>query len=260
MNGSTTFVWSKIAMGNSSTLSKNMTPIYNPATGQCSNVYCHGDSMPHGDISGTRPALTWNTSVLPATLSSAACGICHGFPPATLTHSSITIPAGFPGSAAIGNTCSCHGNINPAGNSYATIFKDKSLHINANLEANGGVCNGCHGYPPASKRFTGSIGNWANAVAENYTGGGGAHTVAGHVNPNAVIADGFANCTPCHNAADHNMGAILQPSSVKVSIASRVKFSVDRTPKYTSNNKDGALHVSGNCSNIACHFQKTPKW
>jgi len=263
MNGSKTFAWSKIAMGNSSTLSKNLTPGYNPATRQCSNVYCHGASMPNGDTSGTRPALTWNTPLLPATLSAAACGVCHGFPPAS--HAAfVTIPSGFPGSVSIGTTCSCHDNINPAGNSYATIFKDKSLHINAKLEVtgDGGGCNGCHGYPPSNKRFKGTQNNWSGARMENYSGGGGAHTVAGHIAPTAMPSQGWANCSNCHSVSDHAMSPLaFNPSSnIKVTINPKYKFSVSRTPKYTSNKLDGAAHVSGDCSNVACHFQKAPKW
>jgi predicted CxxxxCH...CXXCH cytochrome family protein len=262
MNGLKTFVWSKVAMGNSSTLSKNLTPGYNPATGQCSNVYCHGASMPNGDTTGTRPALTWNTPLLPATLSAAACGVCHGFPPAS--HSGfVTIPAGFPGSVSIGTTCSCHENIDPAGNSYATIFKDKSLHINAKLEVSGGGgCNGCHGYPPSNKRFKGSHNNWSGARMENYSGGGGAHTVAGHIPPTAMPSQGWTNCSNCHSESDHAMNPIaFNPSSnIKVTINPKNKFSVNRTPKYTSNKLDGAAHVSGDCSNVDCHFQKSPKW
>jgi hypothetical protein len=150
--------------------------------------------------------------------------------------------------------------MNASGTTYADIFLDKSLHINGITDTNGGSCNACHGYPPSNKRFTGSAGSWSDARIENYTGGGGAHTVAGHVNANAVIADGFANCTPCHSESDHNMAATIQPSNIKLSISSKVKFSVDRAPRYSSNGLDGASHVSGNCSNISCHFQKTPKW
>jgi predicted CxxxxCH...CXXCH cytochrome family protein len=262
MNGSTTFSWSKIAMGNSSTLSKNMTPIYNPATGQCSNVYCHGDGMPNGDTTGTRPALAWNSSVLPASLTSAGCGVCHGFPPAS--HASFaTIPAGFPGTVSIGTTCSCHDNINPAGNTYANIFKDTALHINAKLEVSGGgSCNGCHGYPPSNKRFKGTHNNWSSAKIENYSGGGGAHTVKGHISPTADPSQGWVNCSNCHNENDHAMNPIaFNPSSnIKVTINPEFKFDTKRTSKYTSNKLDGTLHVSGNCSNISCHFQKTPKW
>jgi len=263
MNGSTTFAWSKLAMGNSTTLSKNLTPQYNPATGQCSNVYCHGDSMPNGDSSGTRPSLTWNTSLLPATISSAACGVCHGFPPASHSSYGVTIPAGFPASASIGTTCSCHDNINPAGNSYSNIFKDKSLHINAKLEVSGGGgCNGCHGYPPSNKRFKGTHNNWSSARIENYSGGGGVHTVAGHIKPTASPTEAWINCSNCHNQNDHAMSPIaFNPSSnIKVSLNPKLKFDSTRVIKYTSNKLDGAAHVPGNCSNVACHFQKTPQW
>jgi len=152
--------------------------------------------------------------------------------------------------------------MNAAGTTYADIFVDKSLHINGIVNVSGGGCNGCHGYPPANKRFKGTHNNWSSARMENYSGGGGVHTVAGHIPPTASPDQAWANCSNCHNQNDHAMSPLaFKPSSnIKVRIDSRVRFSADRTPKYTSNKLDGALHVSGNCSNVACHFQKTPKW
>ena len=140
MVGSTTFTWSTLATKNGT-----LVPSYNATTGQCSNVYCHGASMPNGDVTGSTRAPTW-TSTLPATLTSAACGSCHGFPPSTASgHPVVTLPTGFPTSAAIGATCNCHANINPAGNSYATMFVNKSLHINGIFEPpSGGDCTTCH--------------------------------------------------------------------------------------------------------------------
>ena len=263
MNGSSTFVWSKIAMGNSSTLSKNLIPSYNPGTGQCTNVYCHGAAMPSGNPKdpGTTINPTWSSQLLPAAFSSAACGICHGFPPASHTTYNVTIPSGFPGSAAIGTACNCHDNINPLGNSYANIFKDKSLHINAKLEVNGnGGCNGCHGYPPVRPSFTG----YSNAISgrvyqysryQNYTGAGGSHNVPAHVSPRVVPSEGWANCTNCHNQNDHQK---YLPANV--SMNSRLRFNSAVQPKYTSNKLPGAQHVAGTCSNVACHFQKTLRW
>ncbi|MBL0225178.1 MAG: CxxxxCH/CxxCH domain-containing protein [Geobacteraceae bacterium] len=243
MNGTTSFDWSALATKNG-TLSPTFTG------GVCSNTYCHGAAQ----TGGTNKSPVWNsTTYLPATLTPAACGTCHGFPPATTPHNGIATPTGFPTTG-----CNCHPNVNPIGNSYANIFIDKTKHVNGTIE--GGGCNGCHGYPPSNKRFTGSTNNWADARMENYTGGGGAHTIAGHVDPLAVAADGFAKCTPCHSEADHKTGLAIQPSNVKVSIESKVRFSQSRVPKYTSNNLDGSLHVSGTCSNVSCHFQKTPKW
>jgi len=243
MNGSTNFVWSALATKNGT-----LNPTF--IGGVCSNTYCHGAAQ----NGGTNKAPVWNsTTYLSATLTPAACGTCHGFPPPTTPHNGIAAPTGFPTTG-----CSCHPNINPVGTTYATIFLDKTKHVNGTVE--GGGCNGCHGYPPANKRFTGSTNNWANARMENYTGGGGAHTVDGHVKKDAVIADGWAKCTPCHSEADHRTGVPIQPSNIKLSIESKVRFSEGRVPKYTSNNLDGDLHVPGTCSNVSCHFQKTPKW
>ena len=55
------------------------------------------------------------------------------------------------------------------------------------------------------------------------------------------------------------MGAVLQPSNVKVSIDPQFKFNRDRIQKY-ENDRNDANHKAGSCSNVACHLQKTPKW
>jgi predicted CxxxxCH...CXXCH cytochrome family protein len=257
MNGATSFVWSTLAQ------TGGLTPVY--TAGTCTSVYCHGAAMPGGDTSGSNRAPVWNsTTYLPATLTAAACGTCHGFPPSAVSgHPVITIPAGFPATASIGTTCSCHSNINPAGNSYATIFVNKALHINGTLEVvAGGACDTCHGYPPASAGFAGTLNNWANAKSENYPGGGGAHTITNHVSKLAVPANGFADCVKCHDAADHQMSPItFNPSqNIKVRVNQRFRFEAAKQFKYSSNRLDGASHLTGTCSNASCHFGATPKW
>lgn len=258
MTGSTSFVWSTLAA------TGGLTPTYNSATGVCANVYCHGAKMAGGDTTGTNRTPTWNVAFLPATLSAAACGTCHGFPPTAASgHPVITIPAGFPTTAAIGTTCSCHANINPAGNSYATMFVNKTLHINGTTEIiAGGACDACHGYPPAGAAFVGTTGNWANARLENYPGGGGAHTITNHVSKLAVPGDAFTGCAKCHDSADHQMSPIVfNPSqNIKVRVNQRYRMEAARQFKYTSNRLDGAAHQTGICSNSSCHFGATPKW
>ena len=217
-----------------------------------------------GDTSGSNKAPTWsNPNYLPATISAAACGTCHGFPPSTASgHPSVTIPAGFPTTASIGTTCSCHANINPAGNSYANIFVDKTLHINGTVEViSGGACNACHGYPPASATFVGTQGNWSSARSENYVGGGGAHTINNHVSKTANPSGGFTNCSNCHNSADHQMSPInFAPSqTIKVSVSQRYRYETAKQFKYSSNRLDATSHVTGTCSNASCHFGATPK-
>jgi hypothetical protein len=215
--------------------------------------------MPGGDTSGSKRTPVWNVPFLTGT--TADCGTCHGFPPAGATgpHALVSIPATFTDAASICKPC--HANINSAGTSYSSMFIDKSKHINGITEAAGG-CNGCHGYPPAKKGFTsfaGFKGNWSGARLENYSGGGGAHTVAGHLSPALNVADGWANCTKCHNQADHNTGAAY--STVKVTINPSIRFDNARTPVNNSYAKYGTTSPNaGKCSNVACHFQKTPKW
>src|SRR5450631_2185259 len=110
---------------------------FNDTNDQCSNVYCHGAKMPGGDTTGSNRTPTWGTTLLPATISAAACGIFHGFPPAAASgHPPVTIPAGFP-ATPLGTTCSCHANINTqsaAATTYANVFADLTKHINGIVE------------------------------------------------------------------------------------------------------------------------------
>jgi predicted CxxxxCH...CXXCH cytochrome family protein len=258
MAGSTSFAWSSLAT------TGGLTPTYNSATGVCSNVYCHGAKMAGGDTTGTNRSPIWNVTFLPATLTPAACGFCHGFPPTSASgHPVVTIPAGFPATVPIGTTCSCHANVNTAGTSYANIFINKALHINGVTEIiAGGACDACHGYPPAGAAFTGAQGSWANARPENYLGGGGAHTVNSHVSSLAVPGDGFANCAKCHDSNDHLMSPIVfNPSqNIKVRVNPRYRLETAKQSRYTSNRLDGTLHLTGTCSNSSCHYGATPKW
>jgi len=186
MNGSTTFVWSSLA-----TRGGLLVPAYNTGTGQCTATYCHGNSMPGGDTTGSNRAPVWNNpNYLPATLSATACGTCHGFPPSTASGhpGGITIPAGFPASATIGTTCSCHSNINTSGNSYATMFVNPALHINGVYEP---AATG-HIFP-----YGGSL-HLSAAGTTPWTGCTGCHTnTAGGIYP--PVPTGTApNCTGCH--------------------------------------------------------------
>jgi predicted CxxxxCH...CXXCH cytochrome family protein len=258
MSGATNFTWGALAA------TGGLTPSYTATTGVCSNVYCHGARMPGGDTSGTNRTPTWNAPFLPATLTPAACGACHGFPPSPSTgHPAVAIPAGFPATASIGTTCSCHGNISPAGNSYATIFVDKGLHVNGVVEViGGGSCDSCHGYPPATIGFAGTHNNWSGARTEDYAGGGGAHTIPNHVPPLAKAGEAFANCIRCHNPADHRTSPIaFNPgSNIKVTINQSFRLVADIQARYTSNRLNGGSHLTGTCSNISCHFGATPTW
>jgi predicted CxxxxCH...CXXCH cytochrome family protein len=211
-------------------------PTYSDTSAQCANLYCHGAKMPGGDATGSSRTPTWGTSLLPATLSAAACGSCHGFPPSpTSGHpGGITIPAGFPASAALGATCSCHPNLNPAGNSYANIFVNRTLHLNGTLETpvgghtplvpnyqhqaagTGAGCTGCHAIGTAASLYpAASLGSppdcrGCHTKAAPGTGCGSCHgaadgrptgTVFPDIAKNHTRSDHRVACTVCHGTA-----------------------------------------------------------
>lgn len=238
MTGTTNLVWSALATRNGA-----LVPAYTAATGTCANTYCHGASMPGGDTSGTNRAPTWiNPNYLPATISAAACGLCHGFPPPTASgHPAVTIPAGFPATATIGTTCNCHSNINTAGNSYATIFIDPALHINGISEptASGHAvpfyahstppftsCTGCHNASAAGPYPAATAGAAPNcrgchATADptvTTTGCTSCHSIppSGTVRPNVAgshVKHSAVGCTTCHSGAGSGSGASHGPGN-----------------------------------------------
>lgn len=123
-----------------------------------------------------------------------------------------------------------------------------------------GSCDGCHGYPPAPAGFTGSTGNYANARTQDYIGGGGAHTVAGHISPSATASQGMANCGKCHSGGSfHTMATPVTPSKVTIGVDDAYRFDATQPITYDGTLVDGA-NATGSCSNVSCHFQKTPKW
>jgi trimeric autotransporter adhesin len=157
-------------------------PAFNDTTDQCANTYCHGAKMPHGDIRGSNRTPIWNAPFLPANISLAVCGTCHGFPPSTTSgHPAVATPTAFP----IGTGCNCHGNVNAAGTSYATIFVDKSLHIDGAVDGTGS-CIGCH-----SSIQPGTHGTPRDAVVNEF-GLAWGHKKAGR----GSITD--ADCIVCH--------------------------------------------------------------
>jgi hypothetical protein len=223
--------------------------------------------LPLGDTSGLKKQPTWTDSAYMDPDPGVGCKNCHGLPPkvgaSASQHAALVTPTTFSG---IGITCGgCHPSVNKFATSYANIFADKSKHINGIVD--GGSCTGCHGYPPAKTSFIPRHNNWSSAKSENYVGGGGAHTIAGHVPANADPSAGWANCTNCHNQSDHNLNAYPANSifnlstTVKIRVNPSVRFRNDRKPNYVSYGQNGAAAPgSGICTNVACHFQKTPKW
>jgi len=224
------------------------------ASGTCSATYCHGATLPASNPPRTAPS--WTTpfptgaSVLGDGVAggsnpgSGYCAQCHSYPPQN--------------GHAISGCNACHKHLNPDN----LTFSNPSLHINGLIDALAGTCDSCHGYPPVKVGFIGTQGNWSSAKTENYPGGGGAHAIQNHVSKSANPADGFANCSKCHNAADHQPFTVtFKPSqNIKVSVNQAFRYVSAQQARYSSNRLDASAHQTGTCSNISCHFGATPKW
>jgi predicted CxxxxCH...CXXCH cytochrome family protein len=131
-----------------------------------------------------------------------------------------------------------------------------------------GGCTACHGYPPV-QNTTGMkvLGNYTGAKLENYSGGGGAHSVAGHLVPTISPTLQFAGCNNCHYNTSpngtHNQGgtAPFKPSKVNVTVDPKYKFNSAQPITYSGTMIDPpARNTTGTCSNVSCHFQPSPKW
>jgi predicted CxxxxCH...CXXCH cytochrome family protein len=131
----------------------------------------------------------------------------------------------------------------------------------------GGSCNGCHGYPPVPRNVAvtfGRFNNYSTARFEDYSGGGGAHTVAQHVSPTAKASQAWTNCGMCHdNGNSHLMQTPVNThvSNVTIKVDPKYRFSNASLITYTGaklvnppNNK------TGSCFNVSCHIQQSPKW
>ena len=112
------------------------TPVWNAATTSCSASWCHGGKL----TGGTLTAPTWTK----VDGTQAACGTCHGKPPTSGHHTSVSEHR----SASCGI---CHGG------TYSATVADTSLHLNGKFDVTTSVgwnatnrsCNapagGCHG-------------------------------------------------------------------------------------------------------------------
>jgi len=195
----------------------DVTPAYDPETTTCSNTYCHGATLPGGAI--TAPVWTQVDD------SQAACGSCHGVPPA----------APHPQSHECGQ---CH----PATAVGMTIAHPEK-HINGTLDVAGGMaCNSCHG----------NDDNYAPPVDTQ----GGAETTlvtVGAHQPHLLASSGLSNpvaCTECHVVP----GSVDAPGHLGDSPA-EVTFGTLATAGGVSPVFDRA---SATCSSTYCHGATLP--
>ena len=113
------------------------------------------------------------------------------------------------------------------------------------------------------------MSNWSSARFEDYSGGGGAHLVAAHVARSANPADGWTNCSICHNSGlagsspYHKMTLPLSSHIDNVTIAVDPKYRFDNSfTVYTGAklvNPPGQ-NQTGSCFNISCHLRPSPRW
>jgi hypothetical protein len=131
-----------------------------------------------------------------------------------------------------------------------------------------GTCDGCHGYPPAPRNVAtltfGSAGNYLNAAFDDYSGGGGAHLIGGHISATATATQGWVNCVLCHNngAAGHKMLTPIKTNiaNVTVVVNPAYKFNATKQIVYSSARLVYPGNKTGSCFNVECHFQASPKW
>ncbi len=136
-------------------------PTYDPVSGRCDNVYCHGGAL--ADVTAAHPSPTWGTP------GQAACGGCHGQPPADHAQSACA---------------SCHPTVVDAAGALATA---RHLDGQVQLGDESGTCNACHrvGEDPAHARHLAASG------LRGPMGCGDCHQV-----PAAVVAPGHLDSQP----------------------------------------------------------------
>jgi len=234
----------------------------------CSSTYCHSANRPLGAAAGqsgvnTPPAWTNTTLIGGTTIADSCTAKCHNMPPgagvSTDTHAALSAVTTFSGLSA----CSgCHSetlNLNPT--SFATMFKDKTKHIDGQVQAAGGPCNNCHGY---------QSGTWGVSPVIN-AGGVGAHekhvvylttkrftvTLTPATDQYGSAATTWTNvCGVCHLSGTHMNGA------VQVFAANNPTYFFGIAGSTTYNGVPGtpAATTAKTCSNISCHYFLTPSW
>jgi predicted CxxxxCH...CXXCH cytochrome family protein len=250
MNGSTTFVWSSLA-----TLSGALTPSYNQATRQCSNVYCHGAAMKYPADQGTDITPLWTDGAYlttnATTMNASDCNKCHLSPAinSSYDHQNINL---------VPNACnSCHGH-----DGFGLT------HIDGILQAQGGACDSCHSYD------VDAFGDWGSSPKA--VEGWGAH--ATHIrhlkSVNSVSLSASANafggavyaqvCGVCHTL-DVNLHSMSSQTNIRHITFSdgnlAYQFTVSSgSPTYRGITGQPSSAFPKTCSNISCHFQQSPVW
>jgi predicted CxxxxCH...CXXCH cytochrome family protein len=273
MNGSSLPTWSNLAQ-NKETIEGSAIPYsygkgtlisaYDPATGTCSNIYCHGGSMTDGV--STQPK--WNETGYVTGDRSHDCQQCHGYPPTSAS-------SRRPHNPATEMDCSsCHPHNGYRDATGATTDTGQSVgydfHINGNLEAMK-YCNACHDYD--TRGANGTLWGKNQMAVEGF----GAHAVhinylKKRMNITSMNANedtyGTANfngiCGACHSRdqLDHHQGDRAHPRKINFGDdANRAARQFGSSlPQYNGVTGVSSSVTLKTCSNVDCHYKTSPIW
>jgi predicted CxxxxCH...CXXCH cytochrome family protein len=203
------------------------TPSWNVGTLKCTGAYCHGATLG----GGTNKAPKWTT----LDGSQVACGTCHGNPP----------PPPHPASS---KCALCHTETMKADGT----FKDRTLHVDGQVEVISMSCNSCHGSASNDAPPT-DVNGGTDTILMTV----GAHQ--SHVNPSDPSVAPIA-CDQCHGVP----GKVDSPGHLDGAAGGDVKFGAMASAGGASPSWDPA---TGKCSGTYCHgatidggAHKTPVW
>jgi predicted CxxxxCH...CXXCH cytochrome family protein len=193
------------------TLKRVNPPTYNPATLTCSSVYCHGGAF--DDAKATHKAPVWTEGA-----AGAACGSCHGSPPANHGDNAQ-------------DCAECHAQVVGPGKA---LLRPASLHVDGQVQVKDGTvrvadgtgtvsCTACHGQPPA----TGA--HLAHLYPSRFTTGPVACSAC-HTVPQKVGSDGHLHAAP-----------------------GRLAFSGTATANVVTSPFPAWDASAGTCRNVYCH-------
>ncbi len=219
-------------------------PSFDPATGLCSNVYCHGGKLATA-AQGLATTPVWNGGRL---AGADACAPCHGS-----VASNGAPPSHLPATYAPTDCVNCHStSVTPGG---ATIpVSQGGTHINGKVDV---TCNSCHGDKTLARgEQPGSFAVFAPPVDASGASSGakvGAHLR--HVSTVAALGSRLSSpfaCTECHRVPTtvtasprgHGVTPVVQFGTA-VAPAKNLGTTGGLVPVYTA--------ATGGCATTYCH-------
>ncbi len=239
--------------GNAYMIHDNVAQLSDPVTGNLTTTVATTFTL------SSAPNAAWGDYVKAD--FSGLCQVCHAPDPSTLAHFRNDL---YDANHNPGTRCTvCHGH---SDSDRTAAFKPSR------------TCDLCHGYPPVRRGLTGGTvfrqSNYSSARFEDYSGGGGAHSIEKHIPATAKASEGWANCAVCHSNGNmnpsmsaHTMQTPVVPSRVTIDVKERRKFDYQRSlgaerysGKMTDTSAGQNTNNTGSCSNTNCHYKPSKKW